>query len=114
MVTLVVVLNTLIALFCFYVTWRIRKLRRQVAKIADTLTSAERSTYSVLKRGPEAISKGQKGTHRLTERYQRLEHQLQRVQKVLALLRLLQKVWQQQSTSKRSKIVKTPIATLKR
>jgi len=97
MVTVVVVLNTLIALICFYVAWRIVKLRRRLAKIADTLISAERRTHSVLKGGPKGIYKGQRGVHKLIERYQRLEPQLQKIQQVLALLSLGQKVWQRGS-----------------
>lgn len=104
MVTLVVVLNTLIALVCLYVAWRIGKLRRQLAKIADTLTSAERSTNKVLSKGPKGIYKGQKGVHRLAERYQQLDVQLQQMQKVLALLSLGQKLWQKRPKAQRPKL----------
>jgi hypothetical protein len=112
MLTVVVVLNTLIALICFYVAWQIVKLRRKLAKIADTLTSAEKSTHSVLSRSPERISKGERGIHRLTERYQQLEPQWQKIQQVLTLIRLGQKVWQRQvwvgkpSRSRPSKLLK--------
>jgi hypothetical protein len=93
MVIVVVVLNTLISLGCFYVAWRIRKLRRQLAKIADTLTVAERRTHAVLGPSPRVISKGQKGINRLNERYQRLEPQVQKVRQVLALVSQIQKIW---------------------
>jgi uncharacterized phage infection (PIP) family protein YhgE len=107
MVTTVVVLNTLIALICLYVARKIWKLRKQLGKVADTLTSAERSAHATLYSAPKAIYKGQKGIAGLEERYQGLESQLQRVQKVLGLVSLGQKFWQQQK-GRRSKIREKP------
>jgi hypothetical protein len=92
MVTVVVVLNTLIALFCFFAAWKIKKLRRRLAKIAETLTSSERRTNSALSRSPKVIYKGQRGAERLNERYQKLEPQLKKLRKVLPILSLVQKV----------------------
>ncbi|MEQ9355113.1 hypothetical protein [Coleofasciculus chthonoplastes] len=94
MLTVVVILNLLISLFGFYLAWRIWKLRRVIGAAADIVARAERSTYRVLHGAPQAISKGQIGVHGLKKRYQHLEFQLQRVQRVLMVLGFIQKTYQ--------------------
>lgn len=111
MLTVVVILNLLISLFGFYLAWRIWKLRRVLAAAADIVARAEQSTYRVLHGAPQAISRGQIGVHGLKKRYQQLEFQLQRVQRVLMVLGFIQKTYQsrrrrrgKRSPGKRSKI----------
>ncbi|MEQ8469477.1 hypothetical protein [Coleofasciculus sp. E1-EBD-02] len=94
MLTVVVILNLLISLFGFYLAWRIWKLRRVLAAAADIVARAEQSTYRVLHGAPQAISRGQIGVHGLKKRYQQLEFQLQRVQRVLMVLGFIQKTYQ--------------------
>jgi hypothetical protein len=93
MVTVVVIFNLLISLLGFYIAWRIWKLRRVLGAAADIGARAERSTYQVLHGAPQAISKGQIGVHGLKKRYQQLEFQLQRVQRVLMVLGFIQKTY---------------------
>ncbi|MBD2538581.1 hypothetical protein [Coleofasciculus sp. FACHB-SPT36] len=93
MVTIVVGFNVLLSLMLLYVAWKIRKLRSRLAKITKILLAAERNTYNVLRGAPKILSKGQLGANLLTERYQQLDPQLQRVQKILALFGLGQKLW---------------------
>ncbi|WP_446367684.1 hypothetical protein [Coleofasciculus sp. G3-WIS-01] len=93
MLIVVVIFNLLISLFGFYLAWRIWKLRRVLAAAADIVALAERSTYRVLHGAPQAISRGQIGVHGLKKRYQHLEFQLQRVQRVLMVLGLIQKTY---------------------
>ncbi|MGK7875447.1 MAG: hypothetical protein AB4426_19740 [Xenococcaceae cyanobacterium] len=97
MVTFVVIFNLLIALVNLFIAWRIWKLRRVLANVADTLINVERSIHSVLAPAPEVIAKGQKGTNNLRERYQKLELQLQRLGQILTILSLGYKIWQRQS-----------------
>lgn len=97
MLTVVLVLNALIALLCLYVAWQVWKLRRVLASVADTLISVERSTYAVLHGAPIAIAKGKQGTHKLRQQYRQLESQLQRAEQVLGLLSLGQRAWQRRS-----------------
>jgi hypothetical protein len=94
MLIVVVILNLLISLFGFYLAWRIWKLRRVLAAAADLVSRAEQSTYRVLHGAPQAISRGQLGVHGLKKRYQHLEFQLQRVQRVLMVLGFIQKTYQ--------------------
>lgn len=105
MLIVVVVLNTLISLVCLYVAWRVWKLQKVLAKIADTLSSVERSTHKTLYGAPNNISKGQLAIAGLRERNQKLEVQLQRVQQVLGLITLGRQTWLRRNR----KLVKTPL-----
>ncbi|MGB7443689.1 MAG: hypothetical protein WA919_21710 [Coleofasciculaceae cyanobacterium] len=90
MLTVVVILNFLISLFCLYVSWRVWKLRRVLRQTTNVLTAAERSVYKVLHVAPPAISQGQLGVQGLRERYQQLQIQLQMVRQVLTILSMVQ------------------------
>ena len=93
MIAIAVGFNVLISLVLLYSAWVIVKLRSRLAKIADKIIAAERTTYKVLHNAPNAISKGQKGALRLGQQYQQLDPQLQRVQQVLGLFSLGRKFW---------------------
>ncbi|MCU0515963.1 MAG: hypothetical protein MUC60_03685 [Oscillatoria sp. Prado101] len=93
MLAAVLVLNALIALLCFYVAWQLWKVRRVLARVADTLIAVERRTSAVLRYGPNAIGRGQQGTRRLRQQYRQLEEQLQQAKQVFQLLRLGKKAW---------------------
>ena len=90
MLTVVVALNVLISLLCFYMTWQLWNVRRALSIAADAVANAERDTYNVLHGAPQAIAQGQVGVKGLRVSYQQLEIQLQRVQQVLVLLSLVQ------------------------
>ncbi len=101
MLTVVLVLNGVIALLCLYVAWQLRRIRQVLAKVADTLTAVERSTHAVLHPAPIAIGKGQGGTRKLRQQYRKLEAQLLRLEQVLALWQRGQRAWQPRSTGAR-------------
>lgn len=94
MVAVVITLNLLIATGCWYVAWRVWKLRSALSKAADAMISAERATHRVLSGAPQGIGKGETGVHKLRQQYRLLEMKLLRVQKILKLLGLGQLVWQ--------------------
>jgi hypothetical protein len=104
MVTVVVILNTLIAVVNFYIAWRVWKLRRQLAGATKAILAADRNTYNVLHIAPGAIAKGQKGSKALGEQYRRLEIQLQRLMQLLAFRGLLQGTWQRNRAKASPKI----------
>jgi hypothetical protein len=93
MVTLVIVFNLLISLICLFVAWQIWNLRLTLAAATRAIIDAEHNTHKNLFGAPDAISQGQLGVKGMRESYQQLEVQLQKVQRVLALLGLLQKIW---------------------
>ena len=94
MVTVVCVINTLIALILLYVAWRVHKLGLRLARIADRLSALERKTHAMLDRTPDAITKGQRGILKLRQGNEPLQLQLLRVQQVLSLLGVGQLFWQ--------------------
>jgi len=94
MVAVVIVINLLIATGCWYVAWRVWKLRSALSKAADALISAERATHRVLSGAPQGIGRGETGVRHLRQQYRLLEVKLLRVQQILKLLGLGQLVWQ--------------------
>lgn len=96
-ISLVITFNIAIALFCFYLAWRIWLVKRALATVAVVLTVWERNTHWALNPAirPELILRGQQATASLRERYALLELQMQRLQRILAValmgLRLLQR-----------------------
>ncbi|HLO86659.1 MAG TPA: hypothetical protein VK203_16900 [Nostocaceae cyanobacterium] len=93
MVTTVVVINFLIALLLTYVAWQVWQLKRTLAAIADNLSAYERATYAVLHTAPENIYIGQKGIYSLRQKQQRLEAQVEKVQKIISLMILGRNLW---------------------
>jgi hypothetical protein len=104
MVTIVVVLNFLIALLCLGMAWQMGKVRRLLANATKALIVAERNTYNVLSPAPNAILKGQAGISWLTAQYQQSPYLLQPVQRVFVWLVIGQKIWLRGSKWQRSKL----------
>lgn len=94
MVTVVLVLNSFIALFGFYVAWRLWQLRVALTHTTEALTAAERATQRVLSRAPQTFHNRQRGLRHLRQHYRRVGLHLQRVEQLLAILGLSQAVWQ--------------------
>lgn len=88
MLIAVVVLNMLLALFCFYVAWQVWQVRRALSQAADALLMAEQNTHSVLSGAPQAILEGQTGAQQLRQQYQQLKPKYQQVRQALTLLTL--------------------------
>lgn len=92
MLAVVVVFNVLLSLLCFYVAWQVWNFRRALAVATQAVALFELNTHNALYGAPDAISQGQSGVSGLRASYRQLEIQRQRVQQVLALLSLLQRV----------------------
>lgn len=88
MLATVVVINVLLAIGCFYIAWRVWKLRLALSKAADALIAAELSTHKVLSGAPEAILRGQMGSRQLRQSYQQLEPKFRQARQAIALLSL--------------------------
>ncbi|XWK90732.1 MAG: hypothetical protein U7127_11980 [Phormidium sp.] len=101
MIAIVVIINTLIALFNFYLAWRIWKIRRTIAKATRAILAADHNTYKVLHSAPKTITVGQKGTKTLREQYQKLEMQLEKLGQVLGILNFTQQFWQKRARQNR-------------
>lgn len=94
MVMVVTAFNLAIALCCFYGAWQLWQVKRVLTISADAVTVAERNTHNVLKGAPQFISQGEIGTRGLRSQYQQLQAQWQKLEKILALVNLLQSAWQ--------------------
>lgn len=88
MLTVVLVMNGLLAAFCFYIAWQVWQFRRSLIQATAALDTAEQATHAILHGAPDAILQGQIGTHQLRQNYRHLELQIRQAQKALALLRL--------------------------
>lgn len=110
MVTVVIVINTLIALMLLYVAWRVWQLRGRVARIADKISAIELSAHAVLRGAPNAIATGRLGIHKLRQGPQPLDLELVRIQQVLTLCGIGQEIWQRSRVPQRSKFLKKALA----
>lgn len=93
MVAIVVTANLLIALMCLYGAWRVRRLTRTLAAIADTFTVFEYNTHTVLCGTPEAIAHGRLGIEQLRQGLQQLQPQVRQIQQLTALVGVSQLIW---------------------
>lgn len=91
MIAVAIGLNIIIALFGFYVAWRLWRLGLVLSNIADSLVLWERNTHNVLNPTviPPAIRLGQTGTARLRRQYAQLQLQVQRLRQLMAVVSLL-------------------------
>jgi hypothetical protein len=92
---IIISLNLLIALIGFYVAWKVWRLQRTLAKVAEILIAAERNTDHALQGAPQAIIKGQLGVYQLRQAYRQSGPQFQRVRQALLLLGLGRSLVQQ-------------------
>lgn len=109
MVTIVVVINMLIALILFYMAWRIWQIQPLLARIADNLFAYERAIHVVLSVTPQAISTGRLGIRQLRKGPRALD-QLLRIKQVLALLGVGQQIWQQARLPRQSRFLQRSLA----
>lgn len=93
MVAVIVGINLVIAMLCWYVAWQLWLLRRTLANVAEALLIAERNTHNVLYGAPDAIATAQQGSYQLRQSYQRLRVQISQLQRILSLVAVGQTFW---------------------
>jgi hypothetical protein len=124
MVTIVVVINLVIAALCFYAAWHLWRLRKALASAADALVVADKATHAVLSNAPQNIIRGQLGSYQLRQKYRQLDQKLQQVEKLLGLIGFGQIIWrryrplkgqpmaqQRSNVSKRARMRKLPLVS---
>jgi cell division protein FtsB len=94
MLLFVILFNLLVALVNFYLVLRLWQLRQGLARVTRTLTKVERRIDRIFYPAPEFVFQGQQGTQHLRQVYQKLEHQLEQLQKILMLVNLGRRIWQ--------------------
>jgi hypothetical protein len=106
MVTVVVIINILISLTLLYVARRLWRFKKRLVRIANILTTAERSTYHVLYGAPEAIYISKRNINNLRLGNQSLQLQIQQIRQLANVLAFAQQVWRRNSIGLQSKTLK--------
>lgn len=91
MIAIAVGLNILIALFGFYLAWRVWRLKTALGGVADALGRWEQNAHHSLDPEvlPPVILQGQRGTASLRYQYALLQLRLRQLQQVLVLVSFL-------------------------
>jgi cytochrome oxidase assembly protein ShyY1 len=77
MLTIVLVINVLLAVLCLGVAWQVWRLKQALGQVADTLIEVEQTTHPFLYGAPQSIA----------DRYQRVEEVCDRIRQVEPKLR---------------------------
>ncbi len=93
MVVAVIAANFLLGLACLATAWGLWRVKRLVMRINRLMQTAEQYLHRKLEPAPTAIQKGQVGTQRLRQKYQRLGMKAQQMQQILSFLSLIQLLW---------------------
>jgi hypothetical protein len=93
MVVTVIAANFLLGLACLVTAWGLWQIKRRITRLTQLIQRAEQYLHRKLEPAPAAIQKGQAGTYRLRQKYQRLGMKVQQMQQMLSFLGLLQLLW---------------------
>ena len=90
MVVTVVLINVLISLACLYAARRIWQLRRGLARIERIFTRLEHRANMLLHRTRNFVGRGSSAGSQLKQKYSLLQEKLEKLEKIIAILRLTQ------------------------
>lgn len=93
MVQIVIAINLLISLCCFFVAWKFWQLRGILRRVENVVLVMELYSYNVLRAGPKILGLRQQRAAKLRQRYRQLQLQLQQLRQILNLLNLGWKMW---------------------
>ncbi|NEQ77874.1 MAG: hypothetical protein F6K23_35595 [Okeania sp. SIO2C9] len=93
MLWLVIELNIFISIFCFYLAWRIWKVRQTLLQVEQTLNLIDNCTNKILGKTPEFFQLHQQKINQLRQLYKQLDLQVQQVKQIMAMLWLLRTIW---------------------
>jgi len=93
MLLLVIEVNIIISIFCFYLAWKIWKFRQILLKLERNLSLIENCTYSLIAKTPEFLQLRLQRLNQLRQLYQQLDGQVQQVQQVISMFWLLRTIW---------------------
>lgn len=93
MLECVLIANALLGLVCLAVAWQIWRMRRILASVAETLLMVDAVVHGVLHGAPDAIDRARTGTQQLRYSYQKLDAQIERLEKFMAFLSLGRLLW---------------------
>ncbi|MGB3510390.1 MAG: hypothetical protein WBA93_14380 [Microcoleaceae cyanobacterium] len=93
MLWLVIEINILISILCFYLAWRIWKFRQILLQVEQTLNLIENCTDNLLKKSPNFFQLRKQKANRLRKLYGQLKLQIKQVQELMAMFWLLSRIW---------------------
>jgi hypothetical protein len=93
MVTVIIILNILVALLCLYLACWFWQLRQTLLSVTIALIQAEQSCHYTLRGAPRYILMGQEGTQWFRHQCLKLEQQIHEVNRLLALINLGWGLW---------------------
>ncbi|MDJ0530918.1 MAG: hypothetical protein QNJ70_00260 [Xenococcaceae cyanobacterium MO_207.B15] len=99
MIVFVVTVNFLVAMFNFYLAFRIWQLRKIIALITAIITNCEIYLSYVLSNAPTIIKKKQENIYQFRQRYQLLQLQLQKIRQIIILMNWMYRIWRRYSLS---------------
>ncbi|MEB3281451.1 MAG: hypothetical protein VKK42_21265 [Lyngbya sp.] len=103
MVVTVICINVLISIVCLYVARRVWQLRRGLARIDRIFTRLEHRANMLLYRTRNFVERGNSASSQLKQKYHSLQQKVEKLEKIIAILRLTQFIlWRQRYRTRRS------------
>lgn len=96
MLLFVIVFNLILTLFNCYLVWQLWKLTCYLGKVTRQLIKIEQQVHQIFSPAPAVMLQVQAGTSECRDSYQHFIRQLEKLQTVVSLMRLLFKFWQRQ------------------
>ncbi len=93
MLWLVIEFNIVISTFCFYLAWRIWKLKQILLQVEQSLILIQNCTDNILKKSPNFIQLRKYRANKIRELYRQLELQIKQVQQVMAMFWQIRTIW---------------------
>ena len=93
MLWLIIELNIVISIFCFYLAWKIWKVRQTLLQVEQTLNLIDNCTSKVLDKTPEFFQLHQQKINQLRQLYKQLDLQVQQVKQIMAMFWLIGTIW---------------------
>ncbi len=99
MIVFVVTVNLLVAIFNFYLAFRIWQIRKIVRLITLIITNCEIYLGYVLSNAPAILKEKQENIYQFRKRYQLLQLQIQQARKIIILMNWMYRIWRRYSVS---------------
>lgn len=93
MITVVIIINCVLALTCIAVALRLWKLRNNLRQLRWMMGDVAHNTEAALQGAADALIAGQQSTQRLHWRYRHIRHQLDQLQRLLIVASWGQSLW---------------------
>lgn len=99
MIVFVVTVHLLVAIFNFYLAFRIWQIRKIVRLITLIITNCEIYLGYVLSNAPVILQEKQENIYQFRKRYQLLQLQIQQARKIIILINWMYRLWRRYSLS---------------